>query len=207
MVAPPIFASPALAALMGLNAAITLALLLVCIAVTPFLAPAQVAMFAGSAVTFSPLSLGLRLVLMLAGAACAGIAIRAFMGKPWVERQAERIDGLNVIVLFLFAVALMGDVLSNTLTRPFVVLGLLALGTLVTFGLCALTSLMLFRLDLQTSLPIAHAAASRNTGLMLAAAAGAVPELVWLYMALLQIPIYALPLILKPLARRLSTAA
>ena len=37
-------------------------------------------------------------------------------------------------------------------------------------------------------------------------AAGAVPEMVWLYMALLQIPIYALPLFLKPLARRLSTA-
>jgi BASS family bile acid:Na+ symporter len=128
------------------------------------------------------------------------------MGKPWVERQAERIDGLNVIVLFLFAVALMGDVLTNTINRPFVVLGLLALGTLVTFGLCALTALLLFRVDFQTSLPLAHAAASRNTGLMLAAAAGAVPELVWLYMALLQIPIYALPLLLKPLARRLSTA-
>ena len=42
---------------------------------------------------------------------------------------------------------------------------------------------------------------------MLAAAAGAVPELVWLYVALLQIPIYALPLIIKPLLRRLSTAA
>jgi BASS family bile acid:Na+ symporter len=37
---------------------------------------------------------------------------------------------------------------------------------------------------------------------MLAAAAGAVPELVWLYVALLQIPIYALPLIIKPLLRR-----
>ncbi|MBX9829124.1 MAG: Na+-dependent transporter [Xanthobacteraceae bacterium] len=206
MVAPPIFASPALAALMGLNAAITLALLLVCIAVTPFLAPALVAVFAGSAVTFSPLSLGLRLVLMLAGAACTAVAIRAFMGKPWVERQAERIDGLNVIVLFLFAVALMGDVLTNAISRPFLVLGLLALATLVTFGLCALTALLLARVDLQTALPLAHAAASRNTGLMLAAAAGAVPELVWLYMALLQIPIYALPLFLKPLARSLSTA-
>jgi hypothetical protein len=29
-----------------------------------------------------------------------------------------------------------------------------------------------------------------------------VPELVWLYVALLQIPIYALPLIIKPLLRR-----
>ena len=207
MVAPPIFASPALAALMGLNAAITLALLLVCIAVTPFLAPALVAVFAGPAVTFSPLSLGLRLVLMLAGAAVTGVAIRAFMGKPWVERQAERIDGLNVIVLFLFAVALMGDVLTNTISRPFLVLGLLALGTTVTFGLCTLTALILFRIDIQTSLPLAHAAASRNTGLMLAAAAGAVPELVWLYMALLQIPIYALPLFLKPLVRKISTAS
>jgi BASS family bile acid:Na+ symporter len=39
---------------------------------------------------------------------------------------------------------------------------------------------------------------------MLAAAAGAVPELVWLYVALIQIPIYALPLIVKPLVRRLG---
>ncbi len=72
VVAPPIFASPALAALMGLNAAVTLALLLACIAATPFLAPALVAIFVGSAVTFSPIALGLRLVLMLAGAACVG---------------------------------------------------------------------------------------------------------------------------------------
>jgi BASS family bile acid:Na+ symporter len=57
---------------------------------------------------------------------------------------------------------------------------------------------------LRTALPLAHSAGSRNTGLMLAAAAGAVPELVWLYVALLQIPIYALPLIIKPLLRRYS---
>ena len=47
VVAPPIFSSPALAALMGLNAAVTLALLLACMAATPFLAPALVAIFVG----------------------------------------------------------------------------------------------------------------------------------------------------------------
>ena len=47
------------------------------------------------------------------GAACVGIAVRSIAGKPWIERQAERIDGLNVVVLFLFAVALVGDVLAN----------------------------------------------------------------------------------------------
>ena len=206
VVAPPIFASPALAVLMGLNAAVTLALLLACVAATPFLAPALVAVFVGPAVTFSPVELGLRLVLMLAGAACVGIAIRAIAGKPWVERQTERIDGLNVVVLFLFAVALMGDVAANTIAHPLFVLGLLGLSTAVTFGLSGLTLLIFARTGLHTALPLAHSAGSRNTGLMLAAAAGAVPELVWLYVALLQIPIYALPLIIKPLLRRLSTA-
>ena len=158
VVAPPIFASPALAALMGLNAAVTLALLLACIAVTPFLAPALVALFVGPAVTFSPLALGLRLVLMLAGAACVGIAVRSFAGKAWVERQAERIDGLNVVVLFLFAVALMGDVAANTIARPLFVLGLLALSTAVTFGLSGLTALIFARAG------PAHRAAARARG-------------------------------------------
>jgi BASS family bile acid:Na+ symporter len=203
-VAPPIFASPALAALMGLNAATTLALLLACIVVTPILAPATVAVFVGPAVTFSPLSLGLRLVLMLAGAACIGVAVRAIAGKAWVERQAVRIDGLNVVVLFLFAVALMGDVAAKTIADPLYVIGLLALSTAVTFGLSLLTALIFGRAGLHSALPLAHAAGSRNTGLMLAAAAGQVPDLVWLYVALIQIPIYALPLIAKPLLRRLS---
>jgi hypothetical protein len=203
-VAPPTFSSPALAVLMGLNAATTLALLLACIAATPFLAPTLVAAFVGPAVTFSPLALGLRLVLMLAGAACAALAIRAVFGRAWVERQAERIDGLNVIVLLAFALALMGDVLTNTIERPMLVLGLLALATTMTFGLSALTALAFRRTGLRTALPLAHAAGSRNTGLMLAAAAGLVPDLVWLYVALIQIPIYALPLIARPLVRRLA---
>jgi BASS family bile acid:Na+ symporter len=40
-------------------------------------------------------------------------------------------------------------------------------------------------------------------GLMLAATAGAVPDLTWLYFALAQFPIYLLPQLLKPLAQRL----
>ena len=109
-----------------------------------------------------------------------------------------------MVVLFLFAVALMGDVAANTIARPLFVLGLLALSTAVTFGLSGLTALIFARAGLHTALPLAHAAGSRNTGLMLAAAAGAVPELVWLYVALIQIPIYALPLIMRPLLRRLA---
>ena len=45
-------------------------------------APALVALFVGPAVTFSPLALGLRLVLMLAGAACVGIASAPSPASP-----------------------------------------------------------------------------------------------------------------------------
>jgi hypothetical protein len=203
-VPPPVFAAPALAALIGLNAAVSLALVLLCIAATPFTAPALVATFAGPAATFSPLALGLRLVLMLAGAACIALAIRAVAGRDWVERQALRIDGLSVIALLGFALALMGGVLENAIANPLLVLGLLALAFAVTLALSALTALVFLRTGIGNDLALAHASGSRNMGLMLAAAAGAVPELVWLYTALAQIPIYVLPMLLKPLARKLA---
>lgn len=203
--APPTFSSPALAALIRLNAAVSLALLIACTAATPFTAPAWVGTFAGSDVTLSPAALGLRLILILAGSACAATAIRAVAGRAWVERQAERIDGLSVIALFGFAVALMGGVLANAIENPLLVLGLLALSTAVALTFSAATALVFLRAGRDTSFALAHANGSRNMGLMLAAAAGAVPELVWLYIALAQIPIYLLPLLFKPLARRLAS--
>ena len=204
VVAPPTFSSPALAALIGLNAALSLALLIVCIGATPLTAPAFVALFAGADVTLSPLALGLRLAAILAGAAAAAAAIRAVAGKAWVERQADRIDGLSVVALFGFAVALMGNVLENALARPLLVAGLIALSTAISLVLSALTALIFVHAGRDSAFALGHAAGSRNMGLMLAASAGLVPELVWLYVALAQFPIYLLPLVYKPLARKLS---
>jgi len=203
-VAPPTFSSPALAALIGLNATISLALLIVCIMATPFTAPAFVALFTGGAVTLSPMALGVRLALILAGAAAAASIVRAVAGRAFIERQAERIDGLSVIALFGFAVALMGNVLGATLDNPLLVLGLIALATGLSILLSVLTALVFLRAGRETAFALAHAAGSRNMGLMLAATAGQVPELVWLYVALAQFPIYLLPLAYKPMAQRLG---
>ena len=200
-VAPPTFSSPSLAALIGLNGAVSLALLISCTAATPFTAPALVGAFFGSDVTVSPVALGLRLVLILAGAACVATAIRAIAGKAWVERQAERLDGLSVILLFVFAIALMGNVLENAFAQPLMVLGLVALATAISLALSTLTVLAFMRSGWDTALTLGHAAGSRNMGLMLAATAGAAPELVWLYVALAQFPVYLLPLPFKPLVR------
>ena len=57
-VAPPVIGSPALAALMGLDAALSLATLIVAMASTPLTVPLFTALFAGPTLEVSPLALG-----------------------------------------------------------------------------------------------------------------------------------------------------
>src|SRR5205823_14169258 len=73
--APPIMAAPAFAALMGLEAALSLATLVLCMAATPLSAAAFAQIFVGSALSLSPVALGLQLPLILAGSALGAAAI------------------------------------------------------------------------------------------------------------------------------------
>jgi BASS family bile acid:Na+ symporter len=204
--APPVISAPTLAALMGLDAALSLATLVVCTAATPLTAPVFVALFAAS-MSLSPLALGAKLLAMLAGAALVAAFTRRHFGQPWIEAQKERIDGLSVIALFFFAVALMDGVLDSILKEPLKVLGLTVLSFGLSLGLAALTALVFARLGLAQALALSLAAGNRNMGLMLAAAGTAVPELTWLYFAVAQFPIYLMPAMLKPLARRVMANA
>jgi len=204
--APPVISAPTLAALMGLDAALSLATLVVCTAVTPLIAPVFAATFIGSGMALSPVTLGAKLLAMLAGAAIVATLVRRFAGQPWIDRRMAHIDGLSVIALFFFAVALMDGVLYGILNEPLKVLGLTALSFALSLGLCALTVLVFARLGMGQALALGLAAGNRNMGLMLAAAGSAVPELTWLYFAIAQFPIYLMPAMLKPLARRVASS-
>jgi hypothetical protein len=202
--APPVISAPTLAALMGLDAALSLATLVVCTAVTPLTAPLFAAAFISTGMALSPVTLGAKLLAMLAGAAIVAALVRRFAGQEWIDRRMAHIDGLSVIALFFFAVALMDGVLYAIIDEPLKVLGLTALSFALSFGLCALTVLVFARLGMAQALALGLAAGNRNMGLMLAAAGAAVPDLTWLYFAIAQFPIYLMPAMLKPLARRLA---
>jgi BASS family bile acid:Na+ symporter len=131
-------------------------------------------------------------------------ATRSYFGLEVIQRQNERIDGLSVILLFVFAVALMGNVLETTIADPLLVLGIVGLSFAVSVAVWAITTAVFIRAGLLQALTLGHSAGNRNMGLMLAAAAGAVPEVTWLYVALAQLPIYLLPHLLKPLVHRLG---
>jgi BASS family bile acid:Na+ symporter len=204
--APPVVATSALAALMGLDAALALAVLATGAAATPVSAAVFAALFLGDAIDISPLALGLRLFAMLGGAAVLAMLIRHAKGQPWVERQSERIDGLSVIALFCFAVAVMDGVVAQALAQPTFMLGLIALAFATSLILGAATALVFWRAGRTAALTLALAAGLRNLGVMLAATGDGVPALTWLYVAMAQFPVYLLPHLLKPVLARWSGA-
>src|ERR1700736_808788 len=75
-VASPMMASPALAALMGLDATLVLVTLVTSTALIPMTAPLFAYAFFGAALTLSPQALGLKLLAILAGAFLVAGGIR-----------------------------------------------------------------------------------------------------------------------------------
>jgi len=201
-VAPPLMSAPAFAALLGLGAAAALLTLIACMALAPLTSPLFVDALLGGTLTMAPLALGLRLFLIVAGSALAAALLRRLAGPDFIATQKVRIDGLNVVLLFVFAVALMDGLTDRLLAEPLLVLGLTALSFALSLGMVALTALVFVRRGRAGALAVGLLAGFRNMGLMLAATGGAVPELTWLYFAVAQFPIYLSPQLLKPLARR-----
>jgi hypothetical protein len=206
-VASPMMAAPALAALMGLDATLVLVTLITSTALVPFTASFFAFVFVGPSLSMSPLVLAIKLFAILAGAAFIGLVVRRVFGFASIERQKESINGVNILVLFVFVAAVMGDVGVRFLASPLATMALAALAFGVFFIVLLLTTLLFLFAGRERALAIGFMASQRNMGLMLAGTGGALPDLTWLYFALSQFPIYLSPQLLQPLARRVLDRA
>ncbi len=205
-IASPLMAAPAFAALMGLDATLVLCTMVTSTALLPFTAPLFAHAFIGPALTLSPLALGLKLFAILAGSALVGLTVRRIAGLTAIERQKERIDGFNILVLSVFVAAIMESVAARVLATPLITIGLVGLAFVVFFAVLILTTLLFASAGRERALTLGFMASQRNVGLMLAATGGALPDLTWLYFAFCYFPIYLSPLLLQPLARRAMQA-
>jgi predicted Na+-dependent transporter len=206
-VASPMMASPALAALMGLDATLVLITLVAGTALVPFTAPLFAYMFFGAALTLSPLALGLKLFLILAGSLAVAAIIRSIVGLSAINRYRASIDGLNIVILMVFVCAVMGTVAESFWRAPLMAVGLTLLVFAVFFALLGVTMLVFRRLGMERALALGLMVSQRNMGLMVAATDGVLPGLTWLYFGLSQFPIYLSPQLLKPIAARLTKRA
>jgi predicted permease len=203
-VASPMMAAPALAALMGLDATLVLVTLVTSTVLVPVTAPLFAYAFFGTALTLSPLGLGLKLFAILAGSLSVAAVIRWRAGIAAIRRHAAAIDGFNILILYVFVAAVMGGVVGGFLADPVRMMALAMLAFAVFFGLLGVTALIFRKAGRERALALGLMASQRNMGLMLAATDGVLPGTTWLYFALCQFPIYLSPQLLKPLVRRLS---
>jgi BASS family bile acid:Na+ symporter len=200
-IASPLMAAPALAALVGLDATLVLCAMVASTALLPFTAPLFAYALIGPALVLSPLALGLKLFAILVGSALVGFTVRRIAGVAAIERQNERVEGFNILVLFVFITAVMESVAARFLAAPMMTIGLAALAFVVFFAAFALTTLIFASTGRKRALSLAFMVSQRNVGLMLAAAGGALPDLAWLYFAFCYFPLYLSPLLLEPLTR------
>ncbi len=203
-IASPMMAAPALAALMGLDATLVLATLVTTTALIPVTAAVFAELFIGPALQISSVALGLKLFAMLAGSALVGVTLRRIAGPGAIERHSERINGFNIVVLFVFVGALMESVAARFIVEPLLAAGLTLLVFVQFFLVLGLTVALFSFAGRDRALALGFMASQRNTGLMVAAVSGVLPEFTWFYFGLAQFPIYFSPQLLGPLVRRVT---
>jgi BASS family bile acid:Na+ symporter len=203
-VASPMMAAPALAAVMGLDATLVLITLVTSSALVPLTASLFAYLFFGAALTLSPLGLGLKLLVILAGALVVAAAIRRSVGASAIIRHKAAIDGFNILILFVFVAAVMGNVAGGFWADPVRTIELTLLAFAAFFALVGVTTLIFRGIGRERALALGLLVSQRNMGLMVAATDGILPGTTWLYFALSQFPIYLSPQLLKPVVRKLT---
>lgn len=197
----PITSSVAFAAMLGLDVALALVTLIASSALTPITTVGLSYLFLGTSL-ISPLELGGKLFLLFAISGALALVLRRIFGQSRIEAHKESIDGMTVIATFVFAIAAMNGVTDHVIAAPLLSLGIFGLSIAVSAAFIVLTVLVFIRAGLDRALVIGLLAGFRNVGVLMAALGPSVPELAWFYFAVSQFPIYLLPMLLKPLARR-----
>ena len=143
----------------------------------------------------------LRLAALVGGAFLVAGVVRRVVPKATLASWREAIDGLAVLNLFVFALAIMDGVAAFSLERPGYALLAVAMAFVFNLLLQALGWLAFRGLSAVTALTVALMAGNCNMGLVLVALSGHVDVEVTAFFALAQVPMYTLPVLLEPLYR------
>jgi hypothetical protein len=201
--ASPLISAPAFAALVGLDATLVLVTLVVTTISVPFTAALFALFYFGPETALAPLVLGGQLALLLGGAAVTATITRGVVGYARIIRRAPEIDGINILLLYVFSAAIMENVAGGFFAKPWLMIGLTGLSFAIFFVMFTTTAISFWWAGRDSALSLSFMVSQRNMGLMLGATGGVLPDLTWVYFALAQFPIYLTPQMLKPLIRRI----
>jgi bile acid:Na+ symporter, BASS family len=203
---PPLISVAAIALLLGLDGALALLAMVAGTFLMPFTLPPLVLGLIGLKLGIGILPLMRNLVFFIGGAALIAAALRYVAGAARLRRHAVELSGLSVLILILFAVAIMDGVRDLIAARPQQVLGYARCALIASLALQAAGFLSFAWLPRIAALTLGLIAGNNNMAVVWAnLGSAATPELM-LFFAAVQLPIYVLPAALRPVYRRLGAA-
>lgn len=195
--APPVMSSPAFSLLVGLDMPLSLTVMVS----TTFLVPVTLPVIAGAildtGLEISPWSLMLRLAGMVGGSLVLAYILRRAIGRTRLERRKKEIDGLLLLFMVVFAVAVMDGVAARIGAEP--ATAMLFLGAaIIGYGFLHLagTAACGF-MGRREALTAGLSTANRNMALLLAILPAAGNADLFLFFALGQFPNFMLPMLMK----------
>ena len=132
----------------------------------------------------------LRLGAIVGGSFIAALVLRRVLPPGFTQRQAAALDGLAVLGLLVFSIAIMDGAAAMLIAEPRFVLacGLAAYG--LNLGLQVLGSVLFARCGAQHALTLGLCSGNANLGLLLAALADRAGQELLVFVAAAQLPIY-----------------
>lgn len=199
----PLLSSPAFCLLLGLEGELALIVLIGATIAVPFTMPPLALSLLGVEIALGPLQFMGRLALFVAAGFAAAALLRWRIGAERLKLHARALDGVNVVLLVLFAVGVMNGVTARFVADPAHVGLFIAAAFLFNLAMQAFGALLFLPAGRKAALTVGFLFGYRNMPLPLVVMGAAAPAEFALYVALAQLPMYMLPAVMLPLYRRL----
>lgn len=198
---PPIVSGPAMAILLRLDTPLMLASVVIASLAAPFTIVLVASRLIGVDLNIDTMSLFLRLAALIGGCVLAATMVRRLLGEARLERLKDPFDAASILLLFIFAVAIMNGVSGVLAEDPRLVARFIGAAFAANILLQVLGTGVTAALGRRAALTVGFASGNRNMALLLAVLPADSSAEVLLFFALAQIPIYMLPAMLGPAYR------
>lgn len=195
----PIMSTPAICAIIGLDAALSFVVLLLTTLMVPFTLPIIAIELLDLEIGLTTRQLMWRLGILIGSAMFLAVIAQKVVGSVRLSAATSTIDSCKLIVLLAMAVALMDGIGALLIDRPAYILLIVALSFVANAGMQLFAVAPFLAIGKRQAFTIAFSAGNRNMAIILAVIpVGFMPNLE-LYLVLAQVPMYVLPSLLVPL--------
>ena len=206
-----LISTPTFAVLMGLDGAIVLLVMLGSTLLLPLTLPTVALLLLDLQLEMNNWELMGRLIALIGSALAFAAIIRKIFGEVRIANHARALDGVAVVTLIIFAVAIMDGFVNRLLAEPGFIIFVTAMSFLVYVGLSIVMAIALSFIvpewGKRVNFSIAFAAGARNLGIIIAVLpANGDPDML-VYFAAGQFPIYIMPAIIRPIMLRMLGTA